>query len=903
MVNISTSGKSFYVIDDVVLCKGDFTTISPYSLFVVNKSNIQIDLNGSVISNTGLGNAIFSRYSGTIVKNGVLKNFGNAISIFDINENTRNVSWYYITNPSSLSDIYFSVSADQDNNYVVAGYDGSLGNNRFLVSKFSPKGTGIWNWTLNPSSGDDSLVYVDVDREGNYIAVGYDTIPGNNELRMVKISSEGELIWSWAQNPSSGSDRFAAVAVDNENNYIAVGIDNAPGNLEFRAVKISSSGSLIWSWTHNPSTTSDYLTSVAVDHDGNYVFAGYDNALGNMRWRVFKFSPSGTQIWNWTYNPSSGYDTLNSITVDQDNNYIAVGYDYTPGNAQWIVVKISPEGETLWVWKYNPSSGFDSLTNIKVDQDNNYLIAGYDYIPSTLEQSIIKVTSNGNLLWHWRNLMGVSSFLSSVAVDKEGNYVGSGYSSVSGNAELFLVKINTTKNALSGVKLYNMSIYDSNASTFISLANANAEISNVTYGYNQSVGIINYPSISSANGVLSNSRTVFLRPDFVSLDSDELPSMNTLSKVKLYVNDCASFTRTNLIYADNFHISKSTISSSGSTCPPSVCSNLKCSGGILLFDAASFSGYAYGGNANLIIYNNGPKYSNQTITFTANYSNSTDSSHISGATCILTLFNGSTYTMSESTNIYIRLINVTQPDDHTYNVTCSKLGFTTLTANDTFIVLDAFNGTPINLFHTNATNITNLERWKGDIISSNIKIEGGNISDLNLSSSILTDRWAALYGSITNEIYLTSAMGDITNYVYRWSWNAADGGVVCATTNSSLLSGSARGASGADIDFAWGFGSVSDSGSNTFRQPGCNITINNRNITNCYYADTGSAGGFVTCIIKTKLQPQKNNLLFCTNVNSTGTAFNGVPADFEIILPVAYGAGQLETYYLYFGLR
>ncbi|MEM3364632.1 MAG: right-handed parallel beta-helix repeat-containing protein [Candidatus Micrarchaeia archaeon] len=209
------------------------------------------------------------------------------------------------------------------------------------------------------------------------------------------------------------------------------------------------------------------------------------------------------------------------------------------------------------------------------------------------------------------------------------------------------------------------------------------------------------------------------------------------------------------------------------------------------------------------------------------------------------------------------------------------------------------NYTIADIYRANVTNRTSLARWSGTGEAGRANIEGGNISDLNLSSRTLTDRWAAFYGDIVGSIYLTTNAGGLSNYVYMWNWAPAYGGTVCASTNSSMLSINVTGASGRDVDGAWGFGDAADNGRNTFVGLGCDILLGSANVTGADFADTGAAGGFRTCALKTKKSPSKSNMLFCTRIDANGAAFDNTPANFEIIVPTAFGNGVFETYYFY----
>jgi hypothetical protein len=210
------------------------------------------------------------------------------------------------------------------------------------------------------------------------------------------------------------------------------------------------------------------------------------------------------------------------------------------------------------------------------------------------------------------------------------------------------------------------------------------------------------------------------------------------------------------------------------------------------------------------------------------------------------------------------------------------------------------DSTSIDLYHANVTSEM-LPRYEPDS-GANTSIEGGNISNSDIEGVTLTDRWAAFFGNVTGSIILgDNATG---NHVYEWLWNASSGGAVCVSTDSDFDGSNVTGNDAALIDNAWGFDAgASDSATNTFTDDDCNIGIGASAVFNCTSVDTGDAGGFRTCSIKTEAAlPAKNDILFCTRINGSGIAYNGENAHFELMVPTPYGVPGLESYYFYANL-
>jgi hypothetical protein len=217
-----------------------------------------------------------------------------------------------------------------------------------------------------------------------------------------------------------------------------------------------------------------------------------------------------------------------------------------------------------------------------------------------------------------------------------------------------------------------------------------------------------------------------------------------------------------------------------------------------------------------------------------------------------------------------------------------------------FIRYDLIEDPAINLYGASVSNISHHTRYNGTP-PGNLVAQGGNITGANVNSSQLTERWAAFYGNVTGGIVLRASAG--SNYVYRWDWTTGEG-AVCVTTNSSLSSLSVIGANGSDIDTAWSLASsATDSGINTFNDTNCTIDIGAASVTNASYVDTGAAGGFMTCALKSSASPAKNEMLFCTEIVPGGTAWNGGTADYEVMVPTPEGPATTETYYFYANLN
>lgn len=133
--------------------------------------------------------------------------------------------------------------------------------------------------------------------------------------------------------------------------------------------------------------------------------------------------------------------------------------------------------------------------------------------------------------------------------------------------------------------LVNNSAYGS-VEVYINTTGAEAATwTNTTIGYNQTAGIIFFPSLTTDNETLAfNGTNIILHPDFVSINDTDLPELNVSATVTLQTD--ASCNYDYIFRQSGFPTSESSILLG------TVTGQATCAAGIGTFDVTSFSGYA-----------------------------------------------------------------------------------------------------------------------------------------------------------------------------------------------------------------------------------------------------------------------------------------------------------------------
>lgn len=147
----------------------------------------------------------------------------------------------------------------------------------------------------------------------------------------------------------------------------------------------------------------DYAYSVIETRDGGYAMAGYTNSMGAgvFDYYIVKLDKNG--LLQWSKAIGGQYDDeAYSIIQTADNNYVIAGaaYSFGAGNYDFYIVKLNSNGNLIWNKTYGgPASDF--AYSVIETSDGGYAIAGYTSSFNTQYGGmlIMKIDTSGGLKW------------------------------------------------------------------------------------------------------------------------------------------------------------------------------------------------------------------------------------------------------------------------------------------------------------------------------------------------------------------------------------------------------------------------------------------------------------------------------------------------------------------------
>jgi hypothetical protein len=345
--------------------------------------------------------------------------------------------------PGNADDGACAIAVDGSGNVYVTGWSyGSGTGYDYATIKYYPGGDTAWVRRYNgPGNADEDAPFIAVDGSGNVYVTGRSEGSGTGyDYATIKYYPGGDTAWVRRYNgPGDSTDDAMAIAVDGSGNVYVTGwsYGSGTGLDDYATIKYYPGGDTAWVRRYNgPGNAYDEPWAIAVDGSGNvYVTGRSEGSLTSFDCATIKYYPNGDTVWVRRYNGPGAGDGALAIAVDGSGNVYVTGWSYGSGTGlDYATIKYYPSGDTAWVRRYNgPENSDDGADAIAVDGSGNvYVTGGIGIVPR--DYATIRYYPNGDTAWVRRyNGPGNSyDYALAIAVDGSGNVYVTGWSHGSG---------------------------------------------------------------------------------------------------------------------------------------------------------------------------------------------------------------------------------------------------------------------------------------------------------------------------------------------------------------------------------------------------------------------------------------------------------------------------------------
>jgi len=247
--------------------------------------------------------------------------------------------------------------------------------------------------------------------------------------------STGSQVWAARyDNNLQSADEATAIAVDLAGNVYVTGRSyGGTTGFDYATIKYDSSGIQQWVRRYNYIDGDDEATGIAVDTAGNIYVTGRSQGNGTgFDYATVKYGPNGNELWVSRYNNGNGIDEATAIAIDSTGNVYVTGRSQGNGTGfDYATVQYDTNGSQLWVSRYDKSNGIDEATAIALDSAGNVYVTGRSLGSTTgFDYCTIKYDSSGKQVWRARynnSSVNGADEAAAIAVDAQGNIQGNIY--------------------------------------------------------------------------------------------------------------------------------------------------------------------------------------------------------------------------------------------------------------------------------------------------------------------------------------------------------------------------------------------------------------------------------------------------------------------------------------------
>lgn len=219
-----------------------------------------------------------------------------------------------------------------DEGFVLAGIWGRGSELSAFMARTDELGDTLWTWRHATSHEQEFLVSVTSTQDGNYLAVGNIRTYLHNNVWMVKMSADGDTLWSKIHRNLSFSSGVGCASTA-DGGFIVTAINDDP---LLWLIRTDSLGDTLWTrvyectnaWEHN---------GIAQTMDGGYLYHGTGNYYTEYETSLLlRLDSQGDSLWAWRF-------STHKITTAQEmsNGDYLVLYEDT-------LARLDPLGDELW---------------------------------------------------------------------------------------------------------------------------------------------------------------------------------------------------------------------------------------------------------------------------------------------------------------------------------------------------------------------------------------------------------------------------------------------------------------------------------------------------------------------------------------------------------------------------
>jgi hypothetical protein len=258
---------------------------------------------------------------------------------------------YFVAGPGRER---ISALAPHPEGFLLAGahYNNTITASASFIRCIDTQGGILWDRRYSeegPNQDEVAALVAFADGSG-YLAAGTGAGEGlAEEGRAFKIGQDGHVLWERFFG-DTGDDAFHAATGLADGSVVVAGTHDQPGDAQYYAVKLSTSGQTLWERQYDTDSTTVYC--IAATDDGGLIFGGSHDGSSD-RVAVVRTDGNGEARWVQTFNP--GHNARAIAIAAAANDECLVGLDV---NTAFYIYRLDSAGNriaTYWLADEEPA--------------------------------------------------------------------------------------------------------------------------------------------------------------------------------------------------------------------------------------------------------------------------------------------------------------------------------------------------------------------------------------------------------------------------------------------------------------------------------------------------------------------------------------------------------------------
>ena len=378
-----------------------------------------------------------------------------------------------------INSASFSTAVQSDGKIVTAGASSDQNGNLLTLVRYNLNGT------LDNTFGTNGIIVgytqngiaksVAIQSDGKIVAAGCYYNGSDNDFSLVRYESNGAVDNSFGKNGivntkiGTAGDCANALVIQDDGELIVGGFSYNGSDNDFTLARYNTNGDLDTTFGTDGivitkiGTLDDYITSLAIQSNGEIVAAGYTYNGNDYDFALARYFPNGAL--DNSFGNKNGIvitqigmssEAAFSVAIQSDRKIVAAGYSNNGNDSDFALVRYNPSGSLdntfgvngIVTTQIGASDG--GAYSLKIQSDGKIITAGYYYDGLHNDFALVRYGSNGTL----DNSFGSNgiqttqvrisdSYANSMLIQSNGEYVVSGYSNDGSELNFALARYNT----------------------------------------------------------------------------------------------------------------------------------------------------------------------------------------------------------------------------------------------------------------------------------------------------------------------------------------------------------------------------------------------------------------------------------------------------------------------------